>query len=191
MTKLSHFGLGNDKTFGIRYLIDDTYFKDGPIIFFAGAETNIWTYYNQTGFVSHVLPKEFNALVVYGEHRYFGESFPFKKEEAFKGKNSQFMTIENVLSDYLGILNQVKKQYGARPVIAVGESYGAELAAWLRMKFPKQIDAALAASAPLLYRRDMQDLVPSNSYELQVTKVYRDVDNKCSELIHEGFNHLT
>jgi hypothetical protein len=34
------------------------------------------------------LPKEFNALVVYGEHRYFGESFPFEKEKAFKGHNS-------------------------------------------------------------------------------------------------------
>jgi predicted alpha/beta-fold hydrolase len=46
------------------------------------------------------------------------------------------MTIENVLSDYIGILNEVKNNYGKRPVIAVGESYGAELAAWLRMKFP-------------------------------------------------------
>jgi Serine carboxypeptidase S28 len=63
----------------MRYLIDRTYFDqtNGPIIFYAGNEGDIWTFWDNFGFMRNTLAKEFGALVVFGEHRYYGESMPF------------------------------------------------------------------------------------------------------------------
>ena len=63
----------------MRYLVDATYFKNdtGPIIFYPGNEGDIWTFFDNSGFMSTTLAKQFGALTVWAEHRYFGESMPF------------------------------------------------------------------------------------------------------------------
>jgi hypothetical protein len=57
-------------------LIDDTHFSPeyGCIIFYAGGYKDIYSYLKSSGFVHETLAKELKALVVYGEHRYFGKS---------------------------------------------------------------------------------------------------------------------
>jgi hypothetical protein len=78
--------------------------------------------------------------VVYAEHRYFGESIPFgwSSETANKIGNNQFLSIENAMMDYKMAIKDVKLKYDCEdsPVITFGGSYGAMLAAWMRMKFP-------------------------------------------------------
>ena len=66
-------------TYPMRYLVDRTYFnkETGPILFYAGNEGDVWTFFDNTGFVTKTLAEEFGALVVFGEHRYFGESMPY------------------------------------------------------------------------------------------------------------------
>jgi lysosomal Pro-X carboxypeptidase len=80
-------------------------------------------------------------LVVYGEHRYFGQSIPFgwSKEEALKKGNNQFLSTENALADMSQLIKVVKEKYQAQdsPVIAFGGSYGGMLAAWMRIKYPE------------------------------------------------------
>jgi len=34
-------------------------------------------FYENSGFVTHTLAQQYNALVLFAEHRYFGESMPF------------------------------------------------------------------------------------------------------------------
>lgn len=34
-------------------------------------------FYNNSGFLNNDLGAEFSALIVYMEHRYFGDSYPF------------------------------------------------------------------------------------------------------------------
>lgn len=70
-----HANAGADaRTFDISYLVDDTYFspEEGCILFYAGGYTEIWSYYKKSGFVTTELAKELRALVIFGEHRYFG-----------------------------------------------------------------------------------------------------------------------
>jgi len=37
---------------------------------------------------------EFKGLLVFGEHRYFGESFPFEKKYAYNTSNNTYLTVE-------------------------------------------------------------------------------------------------
>lgn len=109
-------------------------------MFYAGNEGDIEGFYDNTGFVTTTLAEKYGALVVYGEHRYFGHSFPsqFSKEDAFKEGNNAYLTVENTMMDYVELIKQVRKDYNAddKAVIVFGGSYGGMLAAWLRMKFP-------------------------------------------------------
>ena len=84
------------------------------------------------------LAKEYGALVVFGEHRYFGMSYPFEEKDSFNATNIKYLTIENVLGDYIDLINYLKIKYDAHenPVIAFGGGYGGNLAAWMRMKYP-------------------------------------------------------
>lgn len=64
----------------MRYLVDDKHFDGkGPILFYAGNEGNIETFYENSGFVTQTLAEELKGLVIFAEHRYFGETMPFGK----------------------------------------------------------------------------------------------------------------
>ena len=62
----------------MKYLEDATnYASGGPIFFYCGNEGNIELFYENSGFLTSTLAEEFNALVIFAEHRYFGTSMPF------------------------------------------------------------------------------------------------------------------
>lgn len=79
----------------MRYLEDSTYFNSekGPIIFYAGNEGDVWTFWDASGFMHTTLAQEFGALVIFGEHRYYGESMPFG-DQTFDRKNLNMLTVE-------------------------------------------------------------------------------------------------
>ena len=80
----------------------------------------------------------FNAVVLFGEHRYYGESLPFG-DLSFTKDNIKYLTVDQTLMDYTYLIQNLKAvnpNYKYSPVFAFGGSYGGMLAAWYRMKFP-------------------------------------------------------
>jgi lysosomal Pro-X carboxypeptidase len=82
-TPINHFTTNgtNMATYRMRYLIDESNVSPNdtypPILFYCGNEGDVWTFYNNSGFMTTTLPKMFNAVVLFGEHRYYGQSLPF------------------------------------------------------------------------------------------------------------------
>ena len=124
---------------------------DGPIFFYTGNEGDIVGFYNNSGFVLE-LAEEFGGLVVFAEHRFYGETLPFGILEPGKLKAEEIglLSIEQALEDYAELVLYLKDKLQTNaPVIALGGSYGGELAAFFRQKYPFIVDGALAASAPI------------------------------------------
>lgn len=80
----------------MRYLVDDTYWDPatGPILYYAGNEGDIYSFYDNSGFMTETVAAETRGLVVFGEHRYFGVSYPFDPKVAFTPENNVYLTVE-------------------------------------------------------------------------------------------------
>jgi len=114
------------------------------------------------------LPAELGATVVFAEHRYYGGSYPFGgKAEALKIENLKYLSVEQVMMDYVGLMQYIKTSNGydnntnfenpLTPVYAFGVSYGGMLATWLRIKYPTHFHGAIASSAPILWFKGATD----------------------------------
>ncbi len=107
-----------------------------------------YRYLNNTGLMWESAA-EFGALLVFAEHRYYGESKPYSGSEL--RKNMQYLTAEQAMADYAELLADLKADLQAQQsaVIGFGGSYGGMLASWMRMKYPHVLDGAIAGSAPI------------------------------------------
>ena len=96
-TDLDHFDSeGKSTKFQMRYLVDDTYWdpETGPILFYAGNEGDIYSFYDNTGFMTQTIANETKGLIVFAEHRYFGVSYPYKPSESFTPEHNVYLTVE-------------------------------------------------------------------------------------------------
>lgn len=181
---------GVDNIFSIRYIIDEQYNpnRTGPILFYAGNEGNIESFYNNSGFLTKTLAERLNATVLFGEHRYYGESFPFgNKDKAFEKENLKYLSVEQVMLDYVNLISHIKKEGGydnnthydnpRTPVYVFGGSYGGMLATWLRMKYPTHFHGAIASSAPILWFKGSVDPNVFDAIATQVLK--KQWGNEC------------
>jgi lysosomal Pro-X carboxypeptidase len=156
---LDHFSYTENRSFAQRVFTNDQHWRPGgPILFYCGNEASVELYVNATGWMWE-RAAAFGALLVWAEHRYYGKTQPFgsaASSGASGGGNAstlRWLTLEQALADYATLIHTLKAQRGApasTKVIALGGSYGGMLAAWLRMHYPSAVDAALAASAPVL-----------------------------------------
>ena len=147
---------GSGETFEERYCVFDGYAKDssteGPIFFYTGNESPVEQYVNQTGLMWELAPKH-DALVVFAEHRYQGESVPdlsmWNDPERLRYDGCfTHLTSSQALADYAKLISFLDPTH-KRPVILFGGSYGGMLSAWMRMLYPSSVAGAIAASAPI------------------------------------------
>jgi lysosomal Pro-X carboxypeptidase len=193
-TELDHFDNGGHMdNFQIRYLIDDTYWKpeSGPILFYAGNEGDIYDFYYNVGFMTETIAQETGGLLVFGEHRYFGESFPFDPSVAFNSTNNVYLTVHQAMEDYVQLIKFIRQEYNMqdKACVTFGGSYGGMLAGWLRMKYPHTFQGALAASAPILYFEGAPTATMYGFSDI-TTNDFRVALDKAPELIKEAFTSL-
>jgi lysosomal Pro-X carboxypeptidase len=153
--RLDHFSWTNDSVWAQRYFICDANWQrpaagspPGPIFFYCGNEGGVEGYVAHTGLM-HENAAAFGALLVFAEHRYYGQSLPMGNRTF---EDMSFLTHEQALADYATLIQALKAELGAgtADVIAFGGSYGGMLAAWFRMKYPHIVLGSIAASAPIL-----------------------------------------
>ncbi|KAG0484064.1 hypothetical protein HPP92_012148 [Vanilla planifolia] len=133
----------------------------------------------------------FKALLLFAEHRYYGESYPFgSKEVAYSNSSTlKYLSSEQALADYAQLLRDLKVNLSAvnNPVIAFGCSYGGMLASWFHLKFPHIVIGALASSAPILY---FDNLTPQNGYCSVVTNDFKEISESCCEIIKKSWRDI-
>lgn len=189
--KIDHFGFLEDGTFKQRYLVADKHWQQpgGPILFYTGNEGDITWFCNNTGFMWEVA-EELGAMLVFAEHRYYGESLPFGQDSYSDSKHLNYLTSEQALADFAVLIQNLKSSLpGAQqsPVIAVGGSYGGMLAAWFRMKYPNVVVGALAASAPIW---QFPGMVPCGDFYKIVTQDFAKSGYNCDANIRKSWKAI-
>jgi lysosomal Pro-X carboxypeptidase len=189
--KVDHFNKMNQATYKMRYLINTKNFgpnPNAPIFMYAGNEGQVTKFYENSGWLVETLAKEYNAVVVFPEHRYFGKSWPFgTKEESMMIKNLYALTVEQVMADYNSFANEIRRMYNGRPIVLFGGSYGGMLAAWLRMKYPSTFVGAVASSAPII---QFLDAAPVELFYKIITDAYVNSSKDCSGSINQTHRYL-
>ncbi|GFR51787.1 hypothetical protein Agub_g14244, partial [Astrephomene gubernaculifera] len=157
---LDHFSqvppAGGQTTFLQRYFVCSNHWQrrgpdgegsSGPIFFYLGNEADVTLYLNNTGLMWESAP-DFGAMLVFAEHRYYGESVPYGKNVR---KHMGYLSAEQAMADYAQLITEIKDEYEAydSAVIGFGGSYGGMLATWMRLKYPHLLDGSIAGSAPI------------------------------------------
>ncbi|KAH7542072.1 hypothetical protein FEM48_Zijuj02G0034600 [Ziziphus jujuba var. spinosa] len=193
---LDHFNYRPESytTFQQRYVINSKYwggFKiNAPILAYFGAEAPLDGDLTSIGFLTDNA-LQFNAFLVYIEHRYYGKSIPFgSREEALRNASTLgYFNSAQAIADYAAILLHLKKKLDAQysPIIVIGGSYGGMLASWFRLKYPHITLGALASSAPILY---FDDITPQDGYYSIVTKDFREISENCYQTILKSWSEI-
>jgi len=180
--------LGADKQG--KYIITTKYNKIGPIIFLAGCEADIESLYLGQGFFNQIIKPEIGAFAIYAEHRYFGASMPFGVD-SFNLENLKYLTADQTIEDFATIIKYYKNQVlncTDCPVITFGGSYCGQLAAWLRMRYPELVDAAVTSSASL---RTYSEVVDPEAFYASSTLAFNQSNTHgAADIIKEGFKRL-
>ncbi|KAI5659030.1 hypothetical protein M9H77_27823 [Catharanthus roseus] len=188
---LDHFNF-HSKSYRIfyqKYLMNSKYWqKGGPIFVYTGNEGDIDWFAANTGFMLDIAPK-FHALLVFIEHRFYGESLPFGKKSTKSAETLGYLSSQQALADYAVLIRSLKKNLSseASPVVVFGGSYGGMLAAWFRLKYPHIAIGAVASSAPIL---QFEDITPWSSFYDAVSQDFKDASLNCYEVIKGSWAEL-
>ncbi|CAI2162710.1 3606_t:CDS:2 [Funneliformis geosporum] len=155
-----------------KYYVNSTFYKEsGPILLYTPGESTIEPSITTFSFISE-LAANLSGLLINIEHRYYGESDP--------SKDFKYLTIDQALLDFANFIQNppedLKIPKDAK-WITVGASYAGNLATWMRKKFPKDVFAAYASSAPIEARLDFFE------YDQRVSKAL-----PCAKNISDAFS---
>ncbi|EQC35917.1 hypothetical protein SDRG_06663 [Saprolegnia diclina VS20] len=193
--RLDHFQSTNG-TFAQRYFVCSEFWDQdaGPIFFYAGNEADVELYLNYTGLMWESAPS-FRALLVFAEHRYFGQSMPVRRANSSNGQYAVHLSSQQALADFAVLIAHLRETLPAprSPFVAFGGSYGGMLAAWLRLKYPHLVAGAIAASAPMRSFLGMDPPMDLASFARVVTHDASEAAGappQCAANIRASWDHL-
>nr|XP_037289026.1 lysosomal Pro-X carboxypeptidase-like [Rhipicephalus microplus] len=177
---IDHFTYGKNATFPLRYAMADQYWnrKGGPIFIYTANEGSIEDHITNTG-IMWEWGRDFKALLVFPEHRYYGKSLPFGKDSFKTPEMTAYLTTEQALADYIDLVIWLKRNIkGARTsrVAAFGGHHAGMLATWFRTKYPHIVRAALASSAPF---KMFSPATKCDTFYKAVTDIYKQTWKHC------------
>ncbi|KAK4877964.1 hypothetical protein RN001_010470 [Aquatica leii] len=178
---IDHFNIQDKRTFLMRYLENDVFFKPGgPLLLEIGGESDISPLTIKQS-QSYELAKQLSGKIIVLEHRYYGKSSPFKNLTA---KNLVYLNVEQALEDIANFVDTLKKtraELRSSKVAAFGCSYSGSLATWFRYKYPHLVNAVWASSAPLRAVADFYE------YLEVAGEVYSNISQRCYNTIKNGY----
>uniref|UniRef100_A0ACD5WU18 Uncharacterized protein n=1 Tax=Avena sativa TaxID=4498 RepID=A0ACD5WU18_AVESA len=131
--ELDHFTFtpNSSRVFAQKYLLNDTFWRKpnstgaGPLFVYTGNEGDIEWFAVNTGFMFDIAP-EFGALLVFIEHRFYGESMPFGNDSYKSADTLGYLTSTQALADFAILITSLKTNLSVpdAPVVVFGGSYG-------------------------------------------------------------------
>eukprot|EP00041_Stephanoeca_diplocostata_P028594 m.820754 g.820754 ORF g.820754 m.820754 type:complete len:231 (+) comp23398_c2_seq3:171-863(+) len=165
------------KTFTQRYYSSSKYFRGpgAPIFCIMGGEGGIEP---ATGifypWVAEVLAKQFGALVIEPEHRFYGKTLPVGPPP-WSRKDLLLLSPQQALADAANFITFQRQLHNCSrdpgdatycPVVTFGGSYPGFLSAMMRLRYPAVVDMAYAASAPMKFYAQQVDQYACNRWIL-------------------------
>ncbi|XP_050303466.1 putative serine protease K12H4.7 [Anthonomus grandis grandis] len=171
--KLDHFSPINTQTWMQRYHMNREFFnettKEHVFILLGGEWEAVVEWVSYGAWIDTA--KQYRALLIYLEHRYYGVSQPFNN---LSTENLQFLNIHQALEDTIHFINGINKELNLPSNVkwvAFGGSYAGTMAAWIRKKYPHVVAGAMASSAPLKavldfhgYHQTVRESLETHSY---------------------------
>ncbi|XP_026486617.2 putative serine protease K12H4.7 [Vanessa tameamea] len=163
---LDHFDPKERRKWNMRYFEGLNFWKlDGPIYLFLGGESSASSGWIYTG-IMYDLAKETHGAMFVSEHRYYGQSKPLNTTDV---NNFKYLSSVQALADNAKLLKSIKLLpiFKNSKVVVIGGSYSGNLAAWMRLKYPDLVDAAIASSGPVLAKTDFYEYLEkvNDNYE--------------------------
>ena len=144
-----------------RYFVNSAYFTDpnGPVILYICGEGICNGVSDQSWTAS--IAQNTKALIIALEHRYYGESLPFRAK-SFEIENLKYLSSKQALKYMAYFIEEIKKNRmhgvtASNKCITIGGSYPGALSAWFRAKYPHLTVGAIASSAVVLAVEDFRD----------------------------------
>jgi pimeloyl-ACP methyl ester carboxylesterase len=203
VNRVDHFDKANNATYKQKYFVDAQFYKPGgPVYLYNGGEGELDTWALK-GHIAELANKT-SGFIVAVEHRYYGKSLPVAKP---KPEDMKYLTTPLALADMAHFIRtwkvpedlKVKLDKKTR-WITVGGSYPANLAAWMRLKYPHYVFAAYASSGPVKAKLDyyeydlaVGDALPDECANNMATivsyvdKVLDDKNANATETLKEQF----
>jgi len=193
---LDHFNSSDTRTFQQKYLIYSKHWEAAgkPDLIFAGmgGEAPVRGGYDHDRMMFD-FAETVGALVIFPEHRFYGDSLPAGPVDSFEPSMIQYLTVQQALADYEAILRALVRDYGMAEdttIITLGGSYPGELAAFFRIQSPDFIYGALASSAPIRYHPGLMPPSQTNAFYAVATQAFAQQHPECPDISRRAFSDL-
>ncbi|KAK2608502.1 hypothetical protein QQS21_002964 [Conoideocrella luteorostrata] len=193
-------GLG---TFSQRYWYNAQYYAGpgSPIVLNAPGESDASDFYTTNATLPGMFGKTNGAAVIVVEHRYWGESSPYKN---LSTTNLQYLTLDNAIQDLIYFAKNVELPFDVNgtskpdkaPWVLTGCSYSGALSAWIYRLAPGTFWAYHCSSAVVeaisdfwQYNQPIAEAMPKNCTK-DMQKAIKHIDGVLSNGTAEAQHSL-